>query len=148
MASPTGEEWWRLVAASAFSALRTCALDAARKRLIAKAAGQCDVHWSGIIRAARAPGVDRSTAVKGMKAAGYDIQWRSPRQKLVRGDIDEDRLLRICGNLRKKPVTFWTAELDAIVDNTPWPIPRSVKGRAHLKRLRSFELLHGTLGNN
>ena len=148
MASPTGEEWWRLVAASAFSALRTCALDAARKRLIAKAAGQCEVHWSGIIRAARAPGVDRSTAVKGMKAAGYDLQWRSPRQKLVRGDIDEDMMMRICGNLRKKPVTFWTAELDAIVDNTPWPIPRSVEGRAHLKRLRSFELLHGTLGNN
>ena len=148
MASPTGEEWWRLVAASALSALRTCALDAARKLLIAKAAGQCEVHGSGIIRAARAPGVDRSTAVKGMKAAGYDIQWRTPRQKLVRGDFDEDMMMRVCGKLRKKPVTFWTAELGAIVDNTPWPTPWSVKGRAHLKRLHSFELFHGALSIN
>ena len=148
MASPTGEEWWRLVAASALSALRTCALDAARKLLIAKAAGQCEAHGSSIIRAARAPGVDRSTAVKGMKAAGYAIQWRTPRQKLVRGDIDEDMMMRSCGNMRQSPVRSWSAELDAIADNTPWPIPRSVKGRAHLKRLRSSELLHGALGNN
>ena len=147
MASPTGEEWWRLVAASALSALRTCALDAARKLLIAKAAGQCDVHWSGIIRAARAPGVDRSTAVKGMEAAGHAIQWRTPRQKLVRGDFGEDMMMRVCGKLRKKPVTFCAAELGANVDDTPWPIPWSVKGRAHLKRLHSFELLHGALGN-
>ena len=97
MASPTGEEWWRLVAASAFSALRTRALDAARKRLIAKAAGQCEVHWSDITCAACATGVDRSTAVKGMKAAGYDIQWRTPRQKLVRGDFDEGMMMRVCG---------------------------------------------------
>ena len=85
------------MAASALSALRTCALDAARKLLIAKAAGQCEVHGSGIIRAARAPGVDRSAAVKGMKAAGYDIQWRTPRQKLVRGDFDEGMMMRVCG---------------------------------------------------
>ena len=54
------------------------ALNAARKRLIAKADGQYEVHWCDIIRAARVPNVDRSTAAKGMKAAGYDIQWRTP----------------------------------------------------------------------
>ena len=112
------------------------ALNAARKRLIAKADGQYEVHWSDIIRAARVPNVDRSTAAKGMKAAGYDIRWRTPRQKLVRGAIDDDMRMKMCDKLRKKPVSFWTTKLDAIIDNTVWAIPRSVKGRAHLKKLR------------
>ena len=54
------------------------ALNTARKRLIEKADGQYEVHRDGVIRAARAPSVDRSIAAKGMKTAGYDIQWHTP----------------------------------------------------------------------
>ena len=71
------------------------ALNSARKRLIAKADGQYEVRWNAIIRAARVPDVDRSTAAKGMKAAGYDIQWRTPRQKLMRGAIDDDMRMKL-----------------------------------------------------
>ena len=65
------------------------ALDRARKRLIAKTGGDCEVHWEDIIRAARVPHVDRSTAAKSLKAAGYGVAWRAPRLKPVRGEIDE-----------------------------------------------------------
>ena len=46
------------------------ASDRARRRLIEKADGECEVHWGDTIRAARVPHVDRTTAAKSMKAAG------------------------------------------------------------------------------
>ena len=57
------------------------ALERARKRLIARAEGDYEVHWDDIIQAARVPKVDRTTASKCMRAAGYDLAWRSPRLK-------------------------------------------------------------------
>ena len=53
------------------------ALERARKRLIAKADGDYEVHWDDIIRAARVPHVDRTTAAKSLKAAGYAVAWRT-----------------------------------------------------------------------
>ena len=72
------------------------ALDRARKRLIAKADGEYEVHWDDIVRAARVPSVDRTTAAKCLRAVGYDISWRSPRLKPARGEIDEEQRAWIC----------------------------------------------------
>ena len=112
------------------------ALDRTRKRLIAEADEEFEVHWDDIIRAARVPKVDRTTAAKCLKAAGYDISWRTPRLKPARGEIDEEQRARICSKLKKLPVTFWTDTIDAYIDCKMWPIPRSVKGRKFLNKLR------------
>ena len=56
------------------------ALDQARKRLISKVDGEGEVHWDDVIHAARVPLVDRTTTSKSLRAAGYNIRWRSPRQ--------------------------------------------------------------------
>ena len=74
------EAWGRK---RALSPANVQTVNSARKRLIQKADGQNEVHWDDVIRAARVPRVDRSTAAKSMKAAGYDIQRRAPRQKIV-----------------------------------------------------------------
>ena len=112
------------------------ALDRTRKRLIAEADEEFEVHWDDIIQAARVPKVDRTTAAKCLRAAGYDISWRTPRLKPARGEIDEEQRTRICSKLRKLPVTFWTDKIDAYIDCKMWPIPRSVKGRKFLNKLR------------
>ena len=104
-------------------------LDATRKRLIAKADGQYEVHWEDIIRAARVPFVDRSTAARAMKAAGYDVKWRTPRLKPARSKIDKKERMQMCDKLRKKPTSFWASTLDAYIDNKKWTVPRGLKGR-------------------
>ena len=101
------------------------ALDRARKRLIAKADEEYEVHWDDVIRAARVPHVDRTTAAKSLKAAGYDISWRPPRTKPNRGEIDEKMRERICDKLRKQPVAFWTDKMDAYIDCKTWRVPTS-----------------------
>ena len=61
------------------SAANMRTLDKARKRLYVQAAGDYEVTWEDIIRAARVPMVDRTTAAKCMKAAGFYTVWCTPR---------------------------------------------------------------------
>ena len=68
--------------------LRT--LDATRKRLIAKAKGEYEVHWGDVIHAARVPTAHRTTAARALSEAGYGIEWRTPRLKPDRSDMDEE----------------------------------------------------------
>ena len=113
-----------------------CALDRARKKLIGKAEGEHEVHWEDIIKAARVPHVDRTTAAKNMKDAGFDIQWRTPRLKPMRGEVDEADRKRVCGKLRKLPLRFWVDDVDAYIDCKDWPIPRSARGKKYLNMAR------------
>ena len=112
------------------------AIDRARKRLISKANGEYEVHWEDIIKAARVPKVDRTTAAKNMKAAGFDIQWRSPRLKPVRGEADEDERKRLCNKLRKLPERHWLTNVDAYIDCKDWPIPQNARGQRYLNMMR------------
>ena len=118
------------------SAANMRALDKARKRLYVQAAGDHEVTWEDIIRAARVPMVDRTTAAKCMKAAGFDTVWRTPRTKPSRTEIDETQRMRICSKLRKLPTSFWTNKMDAYIDCKAWPVPRTAKGRKFLNKLK------------
>ena len=106
------------------------ALDAARKRLLKKAQGEYEVHWDDIIREARVPKVDRTTAAKSMRKAGYDVKCRAPRLKPDRSAADDAQRKEICDKLRKLPRTFWTTNLDVCIDCKRWQIPRSVRACA------------------
>ena len=64
------------------------ALDKARRQLYVKGDNDHEVIWDEIIRKARAPPVDRSTASKCMKAASFDIAWHAPRTKPSCGEMD------------------------------------------------------------
>ena len=75
--------------------------------MIEKAGGEYEVHWAHVIRAARVPEVDRPTAAKDMKHAGYGVKWRPPRLKLARGETDQAERERICNKLRKLLWSFW-----------------------------------------
>ena len=73
----------------------------------AQADSEYEVHWPHVIRAARMPKVDPTTASKNMRAAGYDVKWRAPRLKPARGEADEKERKRVCNVLRKLPVRYW-----------------------------------------
>ena len=112
------------------------ALDKARKKLITEAKGEYEVHWDDVIRAARVPNVHRTTAARALKAAGYDIQWRAPRLKPDRTDLDDAQRKELCGKYRRLPESYWLDKVDAYIDCKRWPIPRNVRGRQFLNKLK------------
>ena len=112
------------------------AANRARKHLIKKAKGEDEVHWGDIQRAARLPAVHRTTLAKNMQAAGYGIRWRTPRLKPARGEIDEAERKAMCDRMRKLPVRYWLQDVDAYIDCKDWDLPLTVRGKAHVKRLR------------
>ena len=118
------------------SARNVRSLDAARKRLIDEAKGEKEVHWDDVIEAARVRKVNRTTAAKSMRRAGYDIKWRAPRLKPERTPEEDARRKELCDKYRKLPGTFWTRTVDAYIDLKKWKIPRSVRGRKYLCKMR------------
>ena len=95
------------------SARNVRSLDAARKRLIDEAKGEKEVHWDDVIEAARVPKVNRTTAAKSMRRAGYDIRWRAPRLKPGRTPEEDARRKELCDKYRKLPGALWTRIVDA-----------------------------------
>ena len=76
-------------------------LDRKRMEMIEKADGLTEIHWDDVIKKSRAPKVDRTTAAKSMRAAGYDVRWRVARLKPSRITADESDRKRICNKLRR-----------------------------------------------
>ena len=69
-------------------------------------------RWDDSIKKARVPAVDRTTASKNLRAAGYDVRFRQPRPIPARSDIDEAQRKRICNILRKRLLEYWTRRVD------------------------------------
>ena len=50
--------------------------------------------------------------------------------------MDEAERKLMCDKLRKLPERFWQEEVDAFIDCKRWPMPLTVLGKSHLKRIR------------
>jgi hypothetical protein len=109
------------------------AMNKVRKRLIAEAGGQQEVHWTDIIRAARIPKVHHSTASRALKAFEPDLRWRAPREKpnLDKGHMKER--VSVCKEWASLPSSYWTKKVDLIIDNKKFAIPSNTNARAHLR---------------
>ena len=112
-------------------------LDRKRVEMIEKADGQTEIHWKDVVKKARVPNVDRTTAAKTMRAAGCDVRWRPARMKPSRTVIDEVERKRICNKLCKLPASYWTETMDLYMDNKKWFAPNSVNGREFLNRMKA-----------
>lgn len=106
-------------------------INAKRKNLIKKAAGQKEIHWADIARAARVK-CDPTTLAKSMRRAGIDVRARKPREKPLKDDVDIAERKRVCNQWRKKSVTYWK-NMDLIMDNKTWDFPTHVKAKKVLK---------------
>ncbi len=105
-------------------------MDAAREQLIEKADGEGEVHWAHVLAKSRVPRVHRSTALKNMTDAGYDVKWRPARGKPMRGEADEAERKRVCNKLRKLPVSYWQRRVLLYTDNKHWDAPTTAKARS------------------
>ena len=135
---PPRPQWRNLQAGSEGDARPPAHLDQGRlaRRRVVKVSGECEVHWGDPIKAAQVPNVDRTTAPKNMKTAGFDIQWRPPRLKPVRGEADEDERTRLCNKLRTLPQRHWLTSVDAYIDCKDWPSPQNVRRQRYLNMMR------------
>lgn len=113
------------------------ALNRARKDLIKKAGAEREVHWKDIMRAARVPKVDPTTAAKAVKEIVPDLAWRRPREKPVLDKKVKKQRLEIAQSwLEDPPGKFFTKKLDMTIDNKKFPVP-TIKGAAgRLKMLK------------
>ena len=109
-------------------------LDTARKKLIAQAKGEQEVHWDQILEKAGLLGaVDATTAAKNMKEAGYDVEARPPREKPCRTDEHNKERVRICRGYVRKPKNFFTKKVRLIMDNKQFDVATTRRGKRYKK---------------
>ena len=111
-------------------------LEKARLELIKKADSEYEVIWDDVVKKARVPPVHRTTAANNMAAAGYDVKWRAPRLKPLRGEIDEEERKSKCDKLRRLPDSHWQHKVDCYMDNKKWKVPLSKKGKRFIRMLQ------------
>ena len=109
------------------------ALNTARKALIKKAGGQEEVHWSDIMRKARVPKVDPTTAARAVRRVYPDVAWRPPRRKPVLTKKHREERVAVCKVWMKKPASFFTRRVHIMIDNKRFAIPTNATGKARLK---------------
>ncbi len=108
-------------------------LDKARKTLIKQAKGESEVHWKDVIKKARVPKVDPTTASRALAAAGFDIKARRPREKPLRTPEHRVERVQICKKWVKRPVKYFTDKVDLIMDNKKFEIPMTAAGKKFLR---------------
>ena len=117
------------------SAANLNTMERTRDNLVTKAECEREITWGEVVRKARVPNVDRTTAAKHMKRK-FGVQAMRPRGKLTRNDIDEAERKRICNKLRKLPRGYWTSGVHLTMDNKRWPVPLSIRGKKYLRQTK------------
>ena len=112
------------------------ALNTMRKKLQKKYDGDQEVHWAEVIAKARVTKVDPTTAARSVQAAGFNVKWRAPRQKPMRDPEHEQERVDVCDRLRKRPKTYFSAQLDLVMDNKHFEAPTHMKARRYLRKMK------------
>ena len=108
-------------------------LNSKRLALYKEVKGEREVGWQEVIRKSRVTKVHPSTASRRLQDAGYDVKWRPPRMKPMRDKEIEKERLDVCDRWRKKPKTYFSEQLDLIMDNKFFAIPTYAKAKRFAK---------------
>ena len=92
-----------------------------RGDLLAKAKGERYVAFKEIARKARVPAVHATTVARYLRPFG--VAWRRMREKPPRSTVHEEDRKTVCCAWRKKPATFWTDQVDLIIDAKKFALP-------------------------
>ena len=76
-----------------------------RKELIQKHNGEKEVCWAWVLKACRIK-CDPTTAVRNLKANGYDVAARKQREKPVRTEAAVKERYEISGKWKNKPASY------------------------------------------
>ena len=104
-----------------------------RIRLYKEAKGEREIAWAEVLKKSRVPKVHPSTAARSLARNGIDIKARTPRQKPARTTARQAERVRVCTQWQSKPGTFFSNEVDLIMDNKYWPIPMSDAAKRHAR---------------
>ena len=91
-----------------------------------------------MIKKAKAPPVDSTTAARSLQAAGFDVKARKPREKPMRTPDHEALRVALCKKWKQCRKTYVTKNVDLIMDNKRWEIPMSRAGQryANMRKVR------------
>ena len=85
-----------------------------------------------IVAKARVPQVAASTAARSIKRVGLPaMSARKAREKPLRTPEHEEERMRIGKIFRRKPEGYFNKDVDLIMDNKQWPIPRTAKAKRY-----------------
>ena len=107
-------------------------LNSKRKELIRTAKKEKEVHISDVMEAAQVDHVAPSTVSKHFKKK-LGIQWRAPRTEPMRDAGVEKERVRICSKWKRFPNTYFTEQIDGIMDNKQWDVVITEKGQKYQK---------------
>jgi hypothetical protein len=109
-------------------------MDKVRKELIAKSDGEWEVHWEDVMKKARVPKADFTTVARSFSREDLSVEWRTPREKPLRGPEHIDERREACRQWRHRRNDYFTDTVDLIMDNTTWNVPATVRARKYLNQ--------------
>ena len=111
-------------------------MNAVRKRPIKKAQGQREVRWEDVRKGSRAQKAHRTTLVRAFRREGLPVQARCPRLKPGRTPEQAAARVAYCKKWARKPPSFFTEDVDLIIDNKQFDIPTTERARQYLAAQR------------
>ena len=97
-------------------------MNVVRKTILKKRPDK-EMHWSDLVKAARAPKVDRTTVKKAFAREKIPVAARRPREKPQRSEEHRAERVVIGAKLAKKPKKFYSKKVDLIIDNKHFDTP-------------------------
>jgi hypothetical protein len=111
-------------------------LDQARKRLIKRADNDHRVTYAAIIAEAGLEDV-ASKRICEEALRGLGVSFKAPRRKVYITQEDAEKRFAVAKVWAKRPTSYWTTNVHALVDNKAFPLPLTPGQR---KRLRQTQV--------
>ena len=104
--------------APTFTRRNVLKMDKVRKELITKADGEWEVHWEDVMKKARVPKADFTTVARSFSREDLSVEWRTPREKPLRGPEHIDERKEACRQWLHRRNDYFMDTVDLIMDIT------------------------------
>ena len=119
-----------------YSRSNVLAMNAARRKYVRETKGTKQAKWKLVIRKARVPRADPTTAARAFAREGIKVKLRRSREKPQRTQEQEKEREELCDKMRRWPLARFTDQIDMIIDNKRFNTPTSLSSREHLLKQR------------
>jgi hypothetical protein len=89
------------------------------------------VKWDEIVKKSRVGPVHRTTAANAFTRENLSVKWRPLRRKPQRTKEHKAERKLLCGRLKNKKETYFTEDVDLIIDNKMWEGPTTDEARQY-----------------
>ena len=117
-----------------YSRRNVLSMNAARRKYVKGTKGTKQATWKLVIRKARGPRADATTAARAFAREGLKVKLRRLREKPQRTEEQEKEREDLCGKMRKWPLERFADGIDLIMDNKNSPVSQTLAARDHLQK--------------